>query len=312
MNVVFLHPHAKNRNLPSVRVNTLLPAQYLSLKGYNACMVETVYELEAKNPDIAVVMSAYQTEDVLSLKRKLPNLKVVLFQSDGPVATDDCMDAVNAIVTDSEPLLETIPARCLYKTVSIPDTLEAKRGMLRRHTKGKLRLVWVGTGGNYFFAESVIAALRKSGWNVTTICDGANATVQWDLNTVDGEIDKCDVGIVPYPEDLIIADTKTYNRFRYKDNSRMVLLQALGLPVVVSPLPAHLLYARHNETALFANSNNQWLDCIQYLQDNPDCYNTIAEDGYIQAWQYAAPEITGAQWEAVMQRACLPRTLRVI
>ena len=310
---MFLHPHAKNKNLPSVRVNCMLPAQYLSLKGHETSVVETVYELEAKNPDIAVVMSAYQTEDVLSLKRKLPYLKVVLFQSDGPVTTDECMDAVNAIVTDSEPLLETIPARCLYKTVSIPDTLEVKRGR-PPHTRlnRPLKLVWVGTGGNYFFAGDVIRSLRTVGWWVETICDGINATVPWDLYTVDTNISVCDVGIVPYPEDLVIDDTRTYNRFRYKDNSRMVLLQALGLPVVVSPLPAHLLYAKHNETALFANSAKQWLDCVQYLQGNPNCYNAIAEDGYKQAWEYAAPEVTGAQWEAVMVRACQPRALRVV
>ena len=312
MKIVWLHPHVANRNVASARVNAVLPAQYLSLKGHDASVVATLAEVEANQPDIVVAMSADQTQAVLNLRSKFPDLKVITFQSDGPVTSDTCLDLVNAIVLDGEYLAAIIPSRFLYKAVAIPDVLEVKRREPRKHPQQRLNLVYVGAGGNYFFAEFVINELRGAGWSVKTISDSSQATVPWNLDTVEDEILTCDVGVIPDPENLIVPDAKTYTNFRYKDNDRLVYLQGLGLPVVAAPMPSYLMYGKHNETCLFANDISQWMDRIQYLQDNPSCYNAIAEDGFNQAWGYAAPEVVGLQWEAAMVKACQPRTLRVV
>lgn len=262
-----------------------------------------------KRPDVLVCMQINDAAHAVSLKfGAAPQMKVVVFQSDGPITSPEVFATVDKIVIDASVLRFRLPFQFLGKTVHIPTPLEIDAQKFQPHTHPgrKLRLVYLGAQGNYFFAEGVINHLRSLNYDVTVLSDHPSADVPWNLNTYADELSKFDVGIVPYPENLQLAKDTSFTGFFYKDPSRPTLLQAIGLPVVVAPLPSYVEYIQHAETGLFANSIAEWMDRVEYLQSDAYTYNSIAASGYQQSWNYCRYEVVGQLWENVIRGISVP------
>ena len=105
--------------------------------------------------------------------------------------------------------------------------------------------------------------------------------------------------MVPYPPDLQV-DPKSFTEFFYKDPSRPTLFQAIGLPVVCSPLPSYLQYIQSYKTGLFANRIEEWFDRLDWLQGDVYSYDTLARQGFEQSWNYADPNLIGRTWRELM------------
>lgn len=280
----------------------LLPAQHLStlpFGGTHACF-STVAEAFAWEPDVLVGVATDKAMKALALRPDNDRTAIVAFQSDGPCLSFDDFQKADGIVTDSALLLSRVPAWHLEKTMYIPDTLEPELvfpTLPRRHPGQKLKCVWVGAGGNYFFAEKVVEEMRRNRWLVDVVTDTVGiATTPWSRPNQLASMNAADVGLVPYPENLRLDDARSFDNWLYKDNSRVALLQAMGLPVIASIHPAHVGYLQHGDTGLLANSIEDWVCCMNGLQSDAALYERLSEQGIEQAWRTASVGRTSAQW----------------
>lgn len=246
-------------------------------------------------------MSADNAMDMVSYRTWLkgPYVGLIVFQSDGPVCPPAAASLVDAVVVDSTFLRTRVPLKFNDKVHYIPDALEFpwRTYQAHEHPKKPLRLVWMGAGGNYFFAEPIVTGLRKAGWDVGVVCE--DPVVATDIWTIEGHgdvLNRYDVGITPYPENLAQADTKSFVNFWYKDNNRVATMQAAGLPVIASPLPSFLQYINHGQDGLIANSLEDWVNCLIALQEDPVLYTQLAQAGYLKAYETAESSKVGQRW----------------
>lgn len=300
MRIAWVHPHAANPIVCSARVNARIPAAALTkAMGWETQVVSKLHEI-ALPCDVVVCMAIQDVDAALSVRGHYWKA-VIAFQSDGEELSAEQQEKVDAIVCDSEFLRTKIAAKHWRKTVHIYDALEVPLGVRRMHPNRPLKLAWVGAQGNFRFAEEVVRLLGQK-WSVEIVTDNpAVATTLWSLDTAGQVLGRCDVGLVPYPQDLI-CESGSYMGFRYKDNCRSMLFHALGMPVVASILPAHLQYITHGKNGLIANRPQDWVNCIEALQDDPVLYACLSARG-LQDAEAASPERVGKEWAAVISYA---------
>ena len=315
MKIVWVHAHHKNLNNATFRFNVAPTHNRLLELGHESILVTDVEEAIRIHPDIIVCMSANDANTIAKVPTLIHGTKTIVFQSDGPICSYEAYEAVDAIVLDSTYLETRVPPQFYGKTTYIPDSIEFSRSRFspKKRSSGKLKLVWIGAGGNFFFAVDVISMLATRQFDITLISDlphnDKNAlpilkgnlhpevkVVEWNKDTYADELNKCDVGIAPYPENLIVPDTMSFNNFYYKDNNRLVTMQAVGLPVICSPLPSYLAYIEHCRTGLIANSMTDWIHCVNLLDTNAEAYNNIASEGHFKAWMYADRKRVVGMW----------------
>jgi hypothetical protein len=271
--------------------------------GWVSTICPNVKAAFALNPEVIVCMQIADAALALEQGAQHPKTAIIGFQSDGPTGSDATFGALDAIVVDASMLLTKVPMRYSRKTVHIPTSLEIQRDKYKphKHPERELKLVYVGAMGNLHFGMPTITQLREKGYHIDIITDSDVATIPWDINTYADAINGCDVGIVPYPPDLQV-DAKSFTEFMYKDPSRPTLFQAIGIPIVCSPLPSYMQYLRVPDTGLIANRLTEWVDRLNFLQDSVYDYERIARLGYEQSWNYADPELTGRAWCNVIER----------
>lgn len=102
--------------------------------------------------------------------------------------------------------------------------------------------------------------------------------IVWNLKTVYANLLNADVGIIPYPPELIgVMNNK--NSSRVKSTARAVLLMSLGLPIIVSPLESYTELIKHGENGFIARSAQDWIDYISLLRDNPKLRKVMGLNG---------------------------------
>ena len=302
MRVAFVHPHAGNINVGSYRLQTLQPVKYLQSQCMECKIFKTVEEAVGDSADVIVCMQINDVERAVEFRdMQSASFKVVAFQSDNRMNVS-ALQSSDAIVVDCDLLLTKVPLEFSSTAFHIPTPLELVKNLYTPHLHPgrKLKLGYVGAQGNLFFGYEILEQLRKD-YDVTIITDSEYATVPWNVSTYADELNKCDVGIVPYPQNLQVNDARGFDQWFYKDPSRPTLLQAIGLPVIVSPLPSYVTYIMHDRTGLIANGIEQFRNCIDYLQKYENRYNFIADKGWIQSWEYAVPERIGKLWLHLLQ-----------
>lgn len=289
--IVWVHPHAHNENVASVRLNALLPAKFIS-GPEDATVIRSLADLPKGTAEIIICMAPQDVDAAITT-----GCKVIAFQSDGPLLTPKQYQRVDAIVCDSTYLKTRVPAIHWQKTFYCNDALEHDEDHKpRKHRKQPLRFLWLGAQGNYRFASKTIDHLRSLGHKVEVMSDGLFATIPWErANYIQKIVESADVGIVAYPQDLVVVDDGSYNNFRYKDNCRTVLFQSLGIPVIASPLPSLLQYIDHLQTGLIANSPQDWENCAQALQTDDLLYEYLATYGLQQSRGSRATSVA-SQW----------------
>jgi GT2 family glycosyltransferase len=124
----------------------------------------------------------------------------------------------------------------------------------------KLKIGWVGYGGNSIYAEELRPTIEELGMELFTIHEWDSATIKWDRFTWLDHLKKADIIIVP-------ANYKIQNA---KSNNRLTQAMSLGKPVICSPLPAYLRIAeKHPNTFLIADTLESWKEALQRLRDDP-------------------------------------------
>lgn len=187
----------------------------------------------------------------------------------------------------------------IRKAYVIEDMIEVPAGVFKddySKTGEHLKVVWVGHGSYRTYITQFLDALsRRDGLRdeveFITISKGDWATYSWSLETVFSHILRCDIAIVPIPEGP---------QYSAKSANRLTMFMALGMPTIVSPLPAYLAIAEQGENCLVARSADEFGQAIQLLQ-NQSRREKLGRQARDYAWKHFSSEIIGAQWLSVLQ-----------
>jgi len=89
--------------------------------------------------------------------------------------------------------------------------------------------------------------------------------VEWNSKTVLKELLECDVGVIPYPDELLQT-----NSVKNKSNNRLIFLMSLGIPTICSPTKEYKKLIVNKKNGFIANNQKDWNKFIIFLRDNPE------------------------------------------
>lgn len=128
-------------------------------------------------------------------------------------------------------------------------------------------VVWIGTRVNLMYLEPVLAAVaravRSAGAELEVICDdfprvdGIDIVRRrWSLADEARDLMRCDVGIMPLPDDAWT---------RGKCALKILQYFAASLPVVCSPVGANTSVVEHGRSGYFARNGDEWAGFLEEL-----------------------------------------------
>lgn len=206
--------------------------------------------------------------------------------------------AVDWVVVGSQ-RLQDVARPFPEKTSVIEAVLEAPQGLLKDHRQPPrnqpLKVVWVGYPENLHLLEPIKAALqdpRLHNFQLVTISRGPEATVQWDRNRVWSDLLDCDIAVLPSaPADW----------YQAKPNTRMVMLKALGLPMIASPIDSYRATLTHGRSCFFADSIQEWADYMAELSDAKR-RREIGLADRDEIIEHHSPRAISARWLSLLQK----------
>lgn len=195
----------------------------------------------------------------------------------------------DAIIVVSAYLKKLIPKRYHNKTYIVFDSYEHKKDQYKKHTdKKKIKLVF--TSNDVFSKFPKIEYLPKD--VILTIIGPPEERVKkfmpdkkiftetlykfkyivWDLKTVNKEILKCDVAVIPY------RDKDLKNEFiKRKSNNRLVMFMSFGIPTIASPRKEYKKLIKQGKNGFIAKNPKEWIRFIEVLRDNPQLRKQIGK-----------------------------------
>ncbi len=199
-----------------------------------------------------------------ALAQALRNTSTKTVYVTGDLVKSGMPTAVDWVVVGSQ-RLQDVARPFPEKTSVIEGVLEVPAGLAKDYRQPRqhqpLKVVWVGYPENLHLLAPIKEALqdpRLRDYQLVTISRGPEATLQWDRKRVWSDLLDCDIAVLPSaPADW----------YQAKPNTRMVMLKALGLPLIASPIDSYRATLTHGESCYFAETVQQWADCLARLGD---------------------------------------------
>ena len=143
------------------------------------------------------------------------------------------IDEVDAITCSTNAITDYIKQLTNKPVLTIPDRQDLEFLDKPKVHKGKAKsVVWFGYAHNAKVLDVVVGALKRYKLKLTVISElrppysKADENVKWELDTVNKNIRKHDIVLMPQKED---------GRFAYKSNNKIINSWALGMPVATNP-----------------------------------------------------------------------------
>jgi hypothetical protein len=179
-------------------------------------------------------------------------------------------------------------------------------------------LVWEG-GGNTLFqleeaAEAICAVQLKRKLKVLVVSDPFMNThdgrcrktvdfleklkiqaqfIEWNINSFAEELTKGCIGIAPLA---------WRNRFYWQKGANKVqVMNALGLPVIASHVPAYRDWLTFAGSGLLASNCDEWGNAIDFFCSHPEARREMGLRGAKGAWQACSPEAIAKRWLTVLE-----------
>jgi len=211
------------------------------------------------------------------------------WMDNGPV------DQVDVVTVDTEAKLALYPgATVIPDCLDLPDNAPVKT----KHRENLHRVVWYGSGDNYYHTTNAAEAARRMGLEFVAITDLNNhhygeeygiTGIQWEIDNVDQHVIDCDLVVCPY----VFTGKWSYNWVQSKSANRVLKAWGLGLPVAATPIPSYVDIGVQS----FATMVDDWLIAYRGLMDRR-AREVDAARGWGIAQQYRAERIA-QQWLGV-------------
>jgi glycosyltransferase involved in cell wall biosynthesis len=147
---------------------------------------------------------------------------------------------------------------------------------------GNVRLVWIGSRSTLRYLHEIAPALEELGRRqknvvLRIICNefldlmamGVEKRI-WSKQTEAVDMAGSDIGLAPLPD----------NRFtRGKCGFKILQYQAVGLPVVASPVGVNGEYVRDGVSGFLATDRSQWIARLSELVQNAELRRTMGKAG---------------------------------
>jgi adenylate kinase family enzyme len=193
-----------------------------------------------ENPDVLIFQKVYCSADY-KFPAQFEKTKILdICDADWLIgmAVKETVDAVDAVVTSTEPLAEFIKQLTDKPVIVVPDRFDLDLVPERKKHSGKAKnAVWFGYAHNAEALKYGINSLARKGINLTVISNEDPTAYRWtdetykdqynfikyDEQTIYQELQKADFAFLPKnnrPED------------EFKSNNRTIKAQLAGLPVV--------------------------------------------------------------------------------
>lgn len=181
----------------------------------------------------------------------------------------------------------------------IPDAIETDGSLCKDYSAGSgraIRVVWVGNQhhwGSLHIINDALSDSAFSDYELISISDHRNATIQWRLDRVWDDILACDIAVIP-------ADVRNdINQAR--SNNRLTMYKTLGLPVVCSPLAEYKKIVTHGVNGYFAETLQDWRKCLDLLRDGEVRKRTGLAGRERIIGEYGLPHIAGKYRDVILR-----------
>jgi hypothetical protein len=111
----------------------------------------------------------------------------------------------------------------------------------------------------------------------------AHRFVEWKLASVYDDVASHHVGLVPIHLDSDFKMAKSANR--------LATFMALGMPSIVSPLPAYVDHVAANRTAVLARTPHQWRDAIRTFDRDRRVAQQMGRSAHRYAWEHFSIDV---------------------
>jgi glycosyltransferase involved in cell wall biosynthesis len=168
----------------------------------------------------------------------------------------------------------------------LPTAVDTDRYRPSEASAGRGEIIgWTGSSGNLRYLYSIERALmevlaRNPGVSLSVICDQMPhfshiprdrfSYVRWCPRVEVEALQRLTIGIMP------LDDSEWA---RGKCGLKMLTYMACGLPVVVSPVGSNIEILKKGSLGFGAVTNDDWVDCLDWLVRNPSRGKTYGADG---------------------------------
>ena len=268
-----------NERVPSSRIHGINIHDKLRERGYASQVVFKPYkyvnDLYFDPLSIAVIAACVKKEDVVVIQKlagpetvkfmkrlKDKGVRVVFIDCDLPLKADAAALA-DLVVCPAEELKRKYEHAGEYRVLHIDDAVESSKPPVTGSVH-KRRMVWFGKSGlgkweAVQWLKTEIMPLVNDKWELVTVSDHPEATIQWQLDTVVDAINQSDLAVIPVPEGEYDA---------VKSANRCTQSLALGVPVLCHYLPGYRDAIKDYSNGLVSNHIEEWITFIRTLEDD--------------------------------------------
>ena len=210
---------------------------------------------------------------------------------------DQLMYLADIVIAGNEYLSSHAKRAGAKQVEIIPSVVNTEQYQIRDEANSKEEEIYIGWIGSpttvkYFSSiEKVIKAISNE--QTKFIIIGASLPIaflgysieswSWSLETEVKLIQKLDIGIMPLVDDPFERGKCGYKLIQY---------MACGLPVVASPVGINQKIIKHGENGFLASNEDEWIEAITMLQENPILRKEMGLKGREMVVQYYALQVT--------------------
>ncbi len=209
-------------------------------------------------------------------------------------------------VVASSPFLEksarelNYAGRATYITSSVDVHYFQPRS--RRPDNPKCVIGWTGTFSSQPFIDAMAPMLRKLSethefefrivGNFDYSMPGMDLkVVRFDKAQEIADLEHFDIGIYPLVDDPFVYG---------KSGLKAIVYMAMGLPVVASPIATTPLVVRHGENGFLARTEDEWLESLGRLINDPDLRRQLGEQARRDAVDRFSKEAVAGEYRKVL------------
>lgn len=138
--------------------------------------------------------------------------------------------------------------------------------------------------------------LRVIGDRSYRIAGARVEVLEWKAASEVADLQRIDIGVMPLPDD---------QWSRGKCGLKALQYMALGIPTILSPVGVNREIARDG-AALLADGEDQWVDALRRLIDDPALRSSVGEAGRARVEQDYSVNAMLPTWEHVLREAAKP------